>query len=329
MSKKRIPQEFVGQYKNVFNGYCEYKRSLGFKFPTSEYHLLKKLNIYLNSLAEEEICLRKETVIGYLSGYEGKSASTIHNLECILRGLARYMANNGYKDVYILPESSLIKHTNNYVPFIFTSSEIGRILHSADSFVISRNRSHNDILFYQVIYRLLYATGMRVGEALDLKVEDVDLDNDIITIHNGKGDVSRLVPFLPSLHYWLEKYNNENPAEECDFFFHHQNKEKINRMCVRNNFLHRVLPIAGINPSRGNGRNIRVHDLRHTFACHCLDKAIKEGKDPFCVLPYLSTYMGHKDIKSTELYLRLTSEHYNDIIDAGHYIYEGLGDLYD
>ena len=160
---------------------------------------------------------------------------------------------------------------------------------------------------------------------MNLNVDDVDLNNDIITVHNGKGNVSRLVPFLPSLHHWLERYKNEASVQAGDHFFRRKDGKKINQMRVRNNFLYKALHAAGINPARGNGYNIRVHDLRHTFACHSLDKAIKEGKDPFCVLPYLSTYMGHKDIKSTELYLRLTEEHFNEINEAGHYIYEGLG----
>ena len=233
------------------------------------------------------------------------------------------MANCGYKDVYIFPEASIINNTSDFVPYIFTHDEIKRIFEAADT--LYSEESALDNLFLQTIYRLLYATGMRVGEALNLNVDDVDLNNDIITVHNGKDNVSRLVPFLPSLHHWLERYKNEASVQAGDHFFRRKDGKKINQMRVRNNFLYKALPAAGINPARGNGYNIRVHDLRHTFACHSLDKAIKEGKDPFCVLPYLSTYMGHKDIKSTELYLRLTEEHFNEINEAGHYIYEGLG----
>ena len=49
---------------------------------------------------------------------------------------------------------------------------------------------------------------------------------------------------------------------------------------------------------------------------------IKEGKDPYCALPYLSVYLGHTDITNTEIYLRLTMERYDEVINAGHYIYE-------
>ena len=48
----------------------------------------------------------------------------------------------------------------------------------------------------------------------------------------------------------------------------------------------------------------------------------KEGKDPYCALPYLSVYLGHTDITNTEIYLRLTMERYDEVINVGHYIYE-------
>ena len=71
----------------------------------------------------------------------------------------------------------------------------------------------------------------------------------------------------------------------------------------------------------------RVHDLRHTFACHSLDQMVRSGMDAFCALPYLSTYMGHKGIESTEIYLRLTADHFEEIAEAGHYIFaESVGD---
>ena len=53
-----------------------------------------------------------------------------------------------------------------------------------------------------------------------------------------------------------------------------------------------------------------------------LDQMIKEGKDPYCALPYLSVYLGHTDITNTEIYLRLTMERYDEVINVGHYIYE-------
>ncbi|MBN4074794.1 hypothetical protein JYT99_02565, partial [bacterium AH-315-E09] len=80
---------------------------------------------------------------------------------------------------------------------------------------------------------------------------------------------------------------------------------------------------AGIHHTE-NGRSQRLHDLRHTFAVHSLDNMSIQGIDTYCAIPYLSTYMGHRRVKHTEQYLRLTSDAYHKIISALDPIYENL-----
>ncbi|WP_406543439.1 hypothetical protein [Clostridium ljungdahlii] len=57
-----------------------------------------------------------------------------------------------------------------------------------------------------------------------------------------------------------------------------------------------------------------MHDLRHTFSVHALEQMVSQGKDRYCALPILSTYLGHKGIESTEKYLRLTKQYFKDIL---------------
>lgn len=73
-----------------------------------------------------------------------------------------------------------------------------------------------------------------------------------------------------------------------------------------------------------NGKSQRIHDLRHTYAVHALDYMSSQGIDTYCAIPYLSAYMGHRKIKCTEQYLRLTSESYDDVIQALSPLYENL-----
>ena len=76
-----------------------------------------------------------------------------------------------------------------------------------------------------------------------------------------------------------------------------------------NKELYFFLKEAGIDGRASNGQS-RIHDLRHNFAIHSLENAINSGMDPYCSLPILSTYMGHKGIESTEIYLRLTKHYF-------------------
>ncbi len=75
----------------------------------------------------------------------------------------------------------------------------------------------------------------------------------------------------------------------------------------------RYLEAAGISHG-GKGQGPRLHDIRHTFAVHVLQKWIKEEEDLTAMLPILSTYMGHKTVRSTALYLRLTAEVYPELM---------------
>ena len=63
-----------------------------------------------------------------------------------------------------------------------------------------------------------------------------------------------------------------------------------------------------------NGKYPRLHDLRHTFAVHALEQSVQKGLDPYCSLPALSIYMGHKGIESTEYYLRLTKHYFINVL---------------
>ena len=82
------------------------------------------------------------------------------------------------------------------------------------------------------------------------------------------------------------------------------------------------MKLAGIFPEGSIGP--RVHDLRHIYAVHALEKMINDGQDVYCTLPILSTYLGHRGIESTEKYLRLTEEAYGSVIDAIAPFYTGV-----
>ena len=317
---------FIGPYKEVFEGYVAYKNSIGFFNDNEKRELLclVELNEYLNERHPDKVVLDEETVKGYVNRKDSVSHSTRHSYECRIRQFALFMRNEGYSDIYILPEKHS-KVTTDFVPYIYSKEEISRIFDATDR-LESFPHNPNYKVFFQTIVRLLYCTGLRISEALGLKVEDVDFESSLLIVHSGKGNVSRLIPFNGYIHGWLMKYNKEAWKEGDTFFFESPQHGMRNRVGFGHTFSRVILPMAGIERKPDN-TGPRVHDLRHTFACHSLDQMIRNGMDQFCALPYLSTYMGHKGIESTEKYLRLTPDHFQEICDAGHYIYEeSVGD---
>ncbi|MFG6324569.1 MAG: tyrosine-type recombinase/integrase, partial [Lachnospiraceae bacterium] len=101
-------------------------------------------------------------------------------------------------------------------------------------------------------------------------------------------------------------------SRDSDFFFPAPDKTMISPMTVYQRY-RRYLEAAGISHG-GKGQGPRLHDIRHTFAVHVLQKWIKEEAELTAMLPILSTYMGHKTVRSTAGYLRLTTEVYPDLL---------------
>lgn len=326
-------KEFVGVFKDEFENFINYKKSLGMYKNIDKkllYDLLA-LNRFLDTYQLDEICITEDMTTAYLKAGENRSQSTRHHRECNIRQFAKFLKNQGYENIYIQYDC-IVKMPRDYIPYVFSDDEVKRILSAVDQ-KDSVHDKYDSKLFYQTIIRLLYCTGLRLGEALNLKCDDVDLENNIITVNNGKGNVSRLLPFKESLAEWLIHYTNSKAKDGDIYFFESPNGGgKRSNHSVTSTFRHTILRNARINLNSANGhsRGPCIHSLRHTFACNALDQMIREGKDPYCALPYLSTYLGHTDITNTEIYLRLTLQHYDEVVSAGHHIYEGiLGDCND
>lgn len=316
----RAEATFEGPWAALFEGYVAFRRSLGYKVCASDAYALSSFCSYLSGRTSRADSLARDDVEGYLARFAGKAASTIRGRECMARQLALYMRAKGL-DAWVLPEQMITRASGEFVPYVFTSDEMRRIFRALDEELHSGPGSRNRLL-YQVLFRLLYSTGMRVGEALGMGVSDVDLRSGVISVLHGKGDVSRLVPYHPSLGPWLEEYVSRRRRPSDAFFFESPFGGMMSEPCVLTRFTKLILPRAGLAPQAP--RRMTVHSLRHTFACHSLDAAARSGADMQAYLPLLAAYMGHRDIRSTELYLRLTEERFGGITSACHGIYEGI-----
>ena len=133
---------------------------------------------------------------------------------------------------------------------------------------------------------------------------------------NGKNNISRLVPLSESLRQYLSVYDSKIERKGNPYFFPALHNERYSSLTILNQFK-RLEEKVGIS-RLSNGKFPRVHDLRHTFSVHALEQMICTGMDPYCSLPILSTYLGHKGVESTEKYLRLTKQYFIDILQFSH-----------
>ena len=190
-------------------------------------------------------------------------------------------------------------------PYIFSKTDLLR-LHMA----IERTRLV-DPMTMRTFLLFLYGTGARVHEAIGLRISDVDLPGRLVSLRQPDGKRNRMLPIGRTLRNTLDLYIQSSgaPRGASDLVFVTSNGKPLRRCTLRYNFV-RLCRRARIRQEHAYSPTPGMHDLRHTFAVHCLEAWVREGKSIRQKLPVLSGYMGHAILKSTELYLRLVPERF-------------------
>ena len=166
-----------------------------------------------------------------------------------------------------------------------------------------------------VLFRTIYACGLRASEARLLRFGDVDVEAGVLTIRDGKGGKDRQVPVSAPLRDRLADYHARVAGRTGgEWFFPGTAGQPLTLANIDKNF-RRFLWQARI-PHGGRGHGPRVHDLRHTMAVNNLRSWFAPGEDVGALLPVLQAYMGHSSIADTDYYLRLTAESYPHITAA-------------
>jgi integrase len=213
---------------------------------------------------------------------------------------------------YLLPRAALPRPAR-YVPHIYTDAELAALFAQTDrchycSEVPLRH------LVMPVLFRTIYACGLRCSEARLLRVADVDIDTGVLQIRDAKGGRDRQVPVSETLRNRLAGYHAQvagQPGRREWFFPGARPDQPLTLGNVYHNF-RRFLWQAGISHG-GPGHGPRVHDLRHTMAVNNLRSWFAHERDVGALLPVLQAYLGHSSIADTGYYLHLTAESYPDI----------------
>jgi integrase/recombinase XerD len=299
---------FQSVLSECIEGYIDEKKAVGYKFEKGA-STLKRFDRFVNSTNLREISLPKELVESWTKRTPNESISNQCQRISILRGLAEYMNRLGYS-AYIYPRGLVTVNRYSYIPYIFSEEEIRLIFNACDNYPQTK-LSPNRHLILPLIIRMLYACGLRISEALKLTIDDINFKEGTLSITNTKFNKERIIPIPESLVQRCDKYRMIALADkESDYpFFPSPYGGHYSSSTVYWLF-RKVLWQAGISHS---GKGPRLHDLRHTFAVHCLKKWVIEGNDLGNCLPYLSVYLGHEDMRGTQRYLRLTADLYPDI----------------
>jgi integrase len=286
------------------------KRAVGYKY-ASEEKVLARFAAFCHGEFPGLDAPSQASVEAWVATAQARGAkpATLSTLVAPVRELARWLRRRGVT-AYILPTGALPRPTR-YAPHIYTDAELAALF-------IQTDRCHHDSqvpfrhLVMPVLFRTIYACGLRASEARLLRVEDVDLDAGILQIYDAKGGKDRQVPLSEPLRVRLADYHAQVEGRSGgEWFFPGGAGQPLRLGNIYNNF-RRFLWQARISHG-GPGHGPRVHDLRHTMAVNNLRLWFERGDEVGGLLPVLQAYMGHSSPDDTAYYLRLTAETYPHI----------------
>jgi len=300
---------YSGPFKDHIRNHVELKQAVGYKY-TSDANHLKRFDQFTLEKYPNSTLLTKEIVLDWCKKKTYETQANQSSRASFMRQFAKYLDSIGIK-AYILPKG-YYPAAKQYIPYIYTTLELKKFFAKTDQCQYCYECPCRHFIM-PVIFRMIYMCGLRLSEARLLKVEDVDLEQGILTIHHSKKDNSRLVPMSECLtkrcREFSAKVHSHFVAE--DYYFPALNNKPMTRVNLYHNF-RRFLWQAGISHG-GKGCGPRIYDFRHTYAVNCLKKWVEQDKDLTVYLPVLKTYLGHYSFTETAYYLHLTADVFSDI----------------
>lgn len=296
----------------LLDEYVALRRATGFKFRDPEI-LLRSFVAYAEARGDRRV--RAATAVKWAS-----QTKTPKRRYTRLRTVARFTEHLRAEDPrHELPPARLFASSpSRPTPRIFTEDEIARIVSSAAE--VGRK---SDILgkMYSTLFGLIATTGMRLSEAISLRLPDVSDDG--LMIRKTKFGKSRFVPLHATTTAVLKSYRRERRrfAKDTDVVFLSYRHGPLSKHAVLMMF-RQVCEMAGIEKD-AFGKRPRIHDLRHTFAVRALERC-PAGRDRVeRHIVALTTYLGHARIESTYWYLEATPRLMRDIAAACEAVVEG------
>lgn len=294
----------------LMDKFLQEKRACGYLY-NEEGRVLRQFDSLLSREGLRRCELPRAIVKKWASKSDHESSRTQQGRITVVRQFAKFLCRLGYP-AYVPDATLAARNHSSFLPRILTREEIRKLLQAADRLVPTA-RSPQRHLVMPEVFRLLYGCGLRLGEVLNLRVQDVDLNQGVLTIRQGKFRKDRLVPVAVSLANRLQRYAvaiGRRPAHEFFFPAPHGGPYKLRAVY---GVFRGLLLQCGI-PHGGRGKGPRVHDLRHGFAVHTLLRWYEEGADLKSKLPLLATYLGHQNLLGTQRYLHLTAELFPEVM---------------
>lgn len=289
-------------FKGYFERYIEYKRGKGYKIGWSMVYMMKRINNLMAEFGGD--AFTREMADYILTSKMDDDGCVLTKMLTTLRQFSLFLSM--YEPgTFIIPAGYWAQKREKVRTFVFTSDELLRITKAADEYSKTcPYLTKHEFPPHPFIIRMLIGTGMRIGEILALRRKDFDFDNNVVSVLDGKGGVSRYVPISDTLSDSMRLYITKTSGEDCELVFLSWRTGKGISPTGAQFLVHRFIDMAGIKPRGGDSPS--VHTFRHTFITHTLDRMLRSGMDLYTALPIIGAYVGHTNLRDVEKYVHLT-----------------------
>lgn len=267
----------------------------------------REIEEFVEYMLREGIDCFEEVQYSFLRGYleylhdKNLSAKTVNHRMSSLRGFYRYMQNEGYvsENPFLLVDS--FKEEQKNPDFLYIDEMLGLLDSiSTNTLLGIRNKA---------MLELLYATGIRCQELIELTLSQIDFQRQMILVH-GKGSKDRYVPFYDYAKEWLIEYI-QGPRQELlaryhqehDYVFVNKNGAKMTNRGVEH-------IINVVTRNYDSTKKVHPHTFRHSFATHLLEQGVD--------IRIVQELLGHRNLSTTQIYTHVTKEHLKEVYQHAH-----------
>jgi len=286
--------------------FLAFKRAMGMGYRRAEFVLASFVRFVREQYGDSPVSL-EQVVTRWATRIEGRKAVTVANEFGVVRQLCLFRRRCDPRA--FVPDHAVAPVKESvFVPYIFSREEVLALLDAA-----TRHEGRNMWgAMLRSLTLVLYCTGMRLGEATRLRLEDVDLHRGVLTVQRSKGR-SRLLAIRDDLVAELRQYLRRREdilvasgASTSPALFVRRDGSALTVRAASDAF-RGLLRDLELKPLRGRC-GARPYEFRHAFAVHRLTAWAVEGVDVHAKLPWLSAYLGHLNVIGTEVYLKATPQ---------------------
>lgn len=282
--------------------FVSFKQMQGYDY-TSRTTCLKRFDAFLSKNGCNDRLLHQEDMQHYCAGTAELNPVSRINLHSCVRQFSLYLHAVEPRSA-VLPKNMQPRkpHPIRFHPL--SETQVAALMAAADTLAPGDGIWPHCMHF---LIGLLYSTGLRIGEALAMTLQDVDMKNSMLFVRYGKFRKERIVPMSPSticaMEAWLEhrEHYAGNEASTPLFIAGWNKATSYGQASRAFRHLRKHCGFGGDTPPR-------LHDLRHNYACRCIALWRETKEDINALLPVLANAMGHVDFLATQVYVHIGAE---------------------